>query len=146
MSPAVMPCQDAWIVDDSAAARRLLGALIGRAGFSVVLFESGADAARAITDADPHPALIVLDMQMEGLDGCTTARAIRRAGYAGPIALISATTSPALVRRALRAGADAALRKDAGFAGLRAWVAERFPATDDADASAAASPASTPGG
>jgi len=129
-----MPCQDAWIVDDSATARRLIDAHVAGAGFASVLFENGAEAARAIVDATPPPGLVILDMQMDGLDGCATARAIRRAGYAGAVVLQTAATGPALARRALHSGIDQILEKDSGFASLRRWLndaaaAETAPST-----------------
>lgn len=119
-----MTCPDAWIVDDSATARRLIEAIIGLAGFSARGFETGADAARAIVSADPPPAVAILDMQMPGLDGCQTARALRLAEYDGPIALFSACRGPALTRRALRSGVDEILHKDAGYESLRNYLSE----------------------
>lgn len=128
-----MPCQDAWIVDDSATARRLIESLVALAGFQTRGFESGTDVVAEYTTRDPEadptpePALIVIDMNMPGLDGCASIRALRVAGFDGPIALITGTDCDALKRRALRVGADAVLPKDAGFSSLRGYLASISP-------------------
>ncbi len=132
----IMPCQDAWIVDDSATARRLIESLVALAGFQTRGFESGSDAVAAYTSLEriggttPEPALFVIDMNMPGLDGCASIRALRVAGFDGPIALMTGTECDALRRRAVRVGADTVLPKDAGFSSLRGYLASISPTAD----------------
>ncbi len=68
------------VVDDNAHAREVLGEMLRRMGFAVTAVESGAAALDEVRSAEaarrPY-ALALLDWQMPGKDGITTAREIR---------------------------------------------------------------------
>lgn len=55
--------------------------------------------------------VVLLDIQMPGLDGNEVCRRLRAAGYHGPIAALSAAALPDNVRRGEAAGFDAYLTK-----------------------------------
>ena len=70
------------IVDDSAASRDLLYALLTAAGYAdVIAVESGTAAIERVTN--PHAPreadidLVLLDIEMEGLDGIETCRRLQ---------------------------------------------------------------------
>ncbi|WP_298604313.1 PAS domain-containing hybrid sensor histidine kinase/response regulator [Zoogloea sp.] len=68
------------VVDDNAHAREVLGEMLRRMGFEVTALDSGAAALDEVRSAEaarrPY-ALVLLDWQMPGKDGITTAREIR---------------------------------------------------------------------
>src|SRR5256885_80380 len=63
------------IVDDDGAIRAVERAVLAEEGFSVREAHNGAEALASL-DADP-PAMIVLDVNMPGVDGPTFARELR---------------------------------------------------------------------
>jgi CheY-like chemotaxis protein len=63
-----------WIVDDDANLRLVVGRLVSDAGYEAVEFSDGADALQRW--ASDRPALIVLDVNMERLDGWSTLTAL----------------------------------------------------------------------
>ena len=65
------------VVDDDEATRSAERAVLTEDGFRVIEARDGAEAMRQI-HADP-PALIVLDIQMPGVDGPSFARELRMA-------------------------------------------------------------------
>jgi two-component system sensor histidine kinase/response regulator len=68
------------VVDDNAHAREVLGEMLRRMGFEVMALESGAaalDEVRSAEAAGRPYALVLLDWQMPGKDGISTAREIR---------------------------------------------------------------------
>jgi two-component system response regulator EvgA len=77
------------IVDDNAGFRSFAGALLRRQGFDVVGEagdgESGLDAARAL-----RPDLLLLDVQLPGIDGFEVTRRLREDGAGTQVVLISA--------------------------------------------------------
>lgn len=82
------------VVDDDPLQHDLVRALLEPAGWKVL---SAASGRAALTVAnDHHPALILMDLQMEGIDGEETARLLRAGGPAVasiPILAYSATRS-----------------------------------------------------
>jgi CheY-like chemotaxis protein len=55
--------------------------------------------------------LILMDLQLPDLDGCTTVRMLRDRGITTPVVALTADTSPADVERALAAGCNGHLGK-----------------------------------
>lgn len=82
-------------------------------GATVRDFATGQDLVTTLTSEDVNPALIILDMEMPGLTGCQTARALRREGYAGAMALMTGTVTDLLESEARRSGCDCVLHKSA---------------------------------
>lgn len=64
------------IADDDQTTRRILLAVLGKAGFDVVSCSDGSEALRALQSDDP-PTLAILDWMMPGMDGVDICRALR---------------------------------------------------------------------
>jgi CheY-like chemotaxis protein len=77
-------------------------------GFNVVSARDGAEALRAL-DIGPLPQVIVLDIQMPGLDGPTFARALRERLRHVPLVVVTASPDPR--HEADRCNAEAYLAK-----------------------------------
>ena len=95
------------IVDDDSAIRDAERQVLADNGFRVIEARDGGEAMRVI-DIDP-PALIVLDVQMPGVDGPTFARALRSRLRRVPLVILTGVADP--VREADRCNAEAFLRK-----------------------------------
>ena len=78
------------VVEDAAAAREGLAALLGRAGYRVALAANGAEALHFL-GGWPTPALILLDMLMPVLDGWHFLEQLRRQVPAPEVPIIVTT-------------------------------------------------------
>jgi len=76
------------VVDDDASIRALTISVLEDAGFAVREAPNGA-AAMAVVEAGA-PNLVILDLQMPVMDGRAFFRALRAAGHAMPVLLLSA--------------------------------------------------------
>jgi CheY-like chemotaxis protein len=91
------------VVDDVDVNRELFVALLGRHGLSVDTASSGQEAIAAV-QARAYD-LVLMDVQMPGLDGVEATRAIRAAGLTHlPILALSAADGPERVVQWLEAG------------------------------------------
>jgi two-component system response regulator len=110
------------VVDDSADQLELIGIAIESLGCDtpVACFTSGEDCIAAIERGAVRPGLILLDVNMPGLDGPAAAARIRQlaAGRLVTIVMMSTSDQPADVRRSLEAGADSYVMKPVGH---RTW-------------------------
>jgi DNA-binding response OmpR family regulator len=95
------------VVDDDEATRAAERAVLTDDGFRVIEARDGAEAMRAITN-DP-PALVVLDIQMPGVDGPSFARQLRVALRHVPLVILTAAMDPK--HEADRCNAEAYLTK-----------------------------------
>ena len=95
------------VVDDDSVIRDLERQILADEGFRVVEARDGAEAMRAI-DIEP-PALILLDVQMPGVDGPTFARELRSRLRRVPLVILTGVADPK--READRCNAEAYLRK-----------------------------------
>ena len=100
------------IVDDSAASRDLLYALLTAAGYAdVIAVESGTAAIERVTN--PHAPreadidLVLLDIEMEGLDGIETCRRLQTEPHLRdtPIIMVTALAEARTLAEAFDAGA-----------------------------------------
>jgi CheY-like chemotaxis protein len=100
------------IVDDDGATLSAERELLAASGFRVVEARDGAEALRAVQE-DP-PAVVVLDVQMPGMDGPSFARELRMALRHVPLVILTGVADPR--READRCNAEAYLAKpfDAG--------------------------------
>jgi CheY-like chemotaxis protein len=95
------------IVDDDRDILAAERAVLAEYGFAVREAHDGAEALLAM-DEDP-PAMIVLDVQMPGIDGPTFARALRARLRHVPLVILTGAPDPK--READRCNAEAFLRK-----------------------------------
>ena len=95
------------VVDDDYEIRDLERQILADDGFRVIEARDGAEAMRAI-DIEP-PALILLDVQMPGMDGPTFARELRSRLRRVPLVILTGVPDPK--READRCNAEAFLRK-----------------------------------
>ena len=66
--------------------------------------------------------LLILDIQLPGIDGYALCRELRRAGIATPMLALSSSAMPEQIERGLAAGFDAYLTKPISPAALREAV------------------------
>ena len=111
------------IVDDDPATLAAERELLKESGFRVVEAHDGSEALRAL-QRDP-PAVVVLDIQMPGMDGPAFARELRVALRRVPLEVL--TGVPDARREADRCNAEAYLRKPFD-AGELVTVVRRFAA------------------
>lgn len=95
------------IVDDDQDILSVERQVLSEHGFRVREAHDGGEALRAM-DEDP-PALIVLDVQMPGIDGPTFARELRMRLRRVPLVIVTAAADPR--HEADRCNAEAFLRK-----------------------------------
>ena len=95
------------VVDDDEATRAAERAVLTDDGFRVVEARDGAEAMRVISN-DP-PALVVLDIQMPGVDGPAFARQLRVALRHVPLVILTGAMDPK--HEADRCNAEAYLTK-----------------------------------
>jgi two-component system, cell cycle response regulator DivK len=117
------------VVEDHEDNRRILRDLLTSAGFELVEAETGLD---GVTMAKLHkPDLILMDLQLPGIDGYEAARQIRSEPTLSSVAII-AVTSYALSgdeQRALAAGCNAYVCKPYSPRQLLAKIRELLPAS-----------------
>ncbi len=106
--------------DDDAVARALVGAVLADLGHEIVVAEDGESAWQLFQD-EPVP-LVVLDINMPGLDGLTVCRLIREheAGRATFVIMVTARDGRDDLRSVLAAGADDYISKPSSPENLRA--------------------------
>lgn len=95
------------IVDDDQDILAAERAVLAEGGYAVREARNGAEALLAV-DTDP-PAMIVLDVQMPGIDGPTFARELRKRLRHVPLVILTAASDPK--READRCNAEAYLAK-----------------------------------
>jgi DNA-binding response OmpR family regulator len=99
------PASRVLVVDDSPANIRLLEAVLGTHGYTVLTAENGPQALAAV--ADDAPDLVLLDVQMPGMNGHEVCRRIRESPDSAmlPVIVITAAGNEEKMA-ALDAGAD----------------------------------------
>ena len=95
------------IVDDDVETLAVERQLLAENGFRVVEAHDGAEALRVVQD-DP-PAVVVLDVQMPGMDGPSFARELRMALRRVPLVILTGVPDPR--HEADRCNAEAYLAK-----------------------------------
>ena len=111
------------LVDDSPDQIELMRLAIESLGIDrpLATFASGEDCVSAIETGAVTPGLILLDVNMPGLDGPATAARIRRlaGGRMMRIVMMSTSDRPEDLRRGFEAGVDSYVMKPTG---RRTWV------------------------
>lgn len=97
------------LAEDGEDNQRLLRHVLERAGAFVHIAQNGAEAVEAALGASQSPQpfdLILMDIQMPIVDGCTATRRLRAEGYTGPIVALTAHAMAGDRERCLRCGCD----------------------------------------
>lgn len=108
------------LVEDNAMNVELFTAALETDGHEVVVEREGrAGLARALAESFD---LVILDVQLPGMDGVAIVRELRAADRRGPIVALSSSAMADQVQRGMEAGFDAYLTKPIAPADLRAAV------------------------
>ncbi|MEM7100283.1 MAG: SpoIIE family protein phosphatase [Pseudomonadota bacterium] len=99
------------VADDNAVDRKVLSAIVGRAGFDVIAAVDGNDAIEKFHSEQPD--LVLLDALMPGKDGFEVAQEIKSGGTDNfvPIIFLTSLTEAKELARCLEAGGDDFLSK-----------------------------------
>jgi len=114
------------IVDDNAANLKLISFLLGSKGYAVRTASDATEALRALESF--HPQLILMDLQLPGMDGLSLTRKLRADPATQDIAIF-AVTAYAMKgdqEKALEAGCDAYITKPIDTRGLPQQIATHF--------------------
>lgn len=114
------------LVEDSPDHQLLIGRLLDRAGAQVTVANTG-EVALHLSEQQVFD-LILLDMQMPGIDGYQTVRTWRERGLLTPVLALTADTSTEDVERCLAAGCNGHLAKPVAPALLRRSLTMHLPA------------------
>ncbi|CAN5234187.1 N/A [soil metagenome] len=111
MSSALPQSDTILVADDSMTILAMVSSRLERAGYDVVTAARGDEALRLVQQN--RPRLILLDVEMPGLDGVEVARRIRAdEALAGTfIVLLTSLSEASEVATGMAAGADAYLTK-----------------------------------
>jgi len=108
------------VVDDTPDSRTLIVELLKVAGYEVKAAASGQTALDLVAESPPD--LIVLDLQMPGMDGFTTLANLREIAGHIPVLALSAHVLPDDERLMLAAGFDGSLSKPVSLKQLHSAV------------------------
>jgi two-component system, OmpR family, alkaline phosphatase synthesis response regulator PhoP len=120
---SISPQSDTIVVaDDSMTILAMTSSRLERAGYDVVTATRGDDALRLVQEN--HPRLVLLDVEMPGLDGVEVTRRIRGdETLAGTlIVLLTSLSQESEIATGMAAGADAYLTKPFSPQDLQAQV------------------------
>jgi two-component system chemotaxis response regulator CheY len=111
------------IADDSLSSRELLRAILEGNGYEVLEAEDGEQVLERAIVFKPH--LVILDLQMPKLNGCSAVNALRKipAFESTPIVALTAALSDAVPEQIAEAGFTCYLVKPIGPARLRQCIA-----------------------
>jgi CheY-like chemotaxis protein len=98
------------VVDDSQEMQRYLRLLLELDSYEVETASNGSEALRRLRDGCV-PALVLLDMQMPGMDGLSTLRSLRKLRPDLKVIMCSAVDDPGKIQRAASLGAQGYLVK-----------------------------------
>jgi signal transduction histidine kinase/CheY-like chemotaxis protein len=108
------------VVDDNAVNRRVATALLDRLGAECQAVTSGDEALLLV--ADTAFDVILMDLEMPGLDGLATTRALRARGHATPVVAVTASAGPETAAECEAAGMCGCLTKPVSADRLRAAI------------------------
>lgn len=99
------------LVEDDAVAAEVISGLLQAQGHSVTHAPNALAALAEVETATRAFDIILLDLDLPGMDGCTLAMALRERGYAGPMLAVTASSRGDEETRIAAAGINALLRK-----------------------------------
>jgi CheY-like chemotaxis protein len=114
--PAAMPTARVLVIDDDAAIREALGEFLSTPGYATRLAADGVGGMAAVMEDTPD--VVLLDVEMPGLNGVAALNAIRAMAPDLKIIMVSGTADTDLSKRALAAGAFDYVTKPIDFAYL----------------------------
>ncbi len=120
------------VVDDEAALADTMAEALERAGYEVIVANSGADALKILERAEP--SVILTDLKMEGMDGLTLLKKAKEDLPDAEVVVITGHGDVTTAVEAMRAGAANYVQKPVGLEELRTMVdkaAERFRLSQD---------------
>lgn len=119
-----MPIYRVIIVDDHPLFRAALKQALSGAFKGIELDEAGTlDAVTARLDRDSDVDLVLLDLKMPGVQGLSGLMFLRAQYPAVPVAIVSASDEPHIIRRALDLGASGFIPKSLAVEEMRRAVA-----------------------
>ena len=119
MAAVTEPAIRLLVVDDHLMVREGLRSMLGGAEIEIIGEAStGTEALRIVADRSPH--VVLLDLELPDMDGLTVLRKLKELSPALPVLVVTMHDNPALVRRAIRAGATGYVLKGVGRAELLA--------------------------
>lgn len=106
-----------WLTDDNAGIRVTLNELLDRTGEFDCERQcaSAEELLRALASGEPHPDVILLDVEMGGLSGVDALRPIRALAPTVRVLIMTAFFDPIYETKALRGGASAFMVKSYAF-------------------------------
>lgn len=130
------------VAEDDPRSRELMVEILRDGGYEVVEVSDGALALGALRDRGQAFDMVVLDMQMPGVDGLVVASAIRREPRLRdlPVLAVTALTQPGDAVRVLEAGCDAYLAKPVSVREVRKMVTEMLVDSRETHQQATAAP------
>jgi len=123
------------IADDEPHVRRYISLILRALGPVVVHQAASGEAALTLFHSlSPPPQLVILDINMPGIDGIETLRRLRAEGVECPIVMLTSLATRQVVEGAIAAGATGYLRKDTPRAEISALLMDVWKAVAPADA------------
>jgi CheY-like chemotaxis protein len=110
------------VADDSADNRYLILHYLTKYGATADTAENGDSAYQKALAGDYH--IVLMDIQMPGMDGYTATHKLREAGYQKPIIALTAHAMSEVRQKCLNAGCTAYLTKPINANQLIAMIAE----------------------
>lgn len=118
------------LVDDASVLRTVLASYLASQGFSIFCEASnGAELLTTLQDATVYPDLCLLGTNMPVMDGCATARALKKHYPSIKIMAYSFFESQLYAEKMLECGADAQFSKEAPAEKLRDALINLFNTT-----------------
>ncbi|MDI1259099.1 response regulator [Aquabacterium sp.] len=121
--------QTVLVVDDNALNRELLRLVLEQQGYAVVEATTAEEALTMVRDG--HPALVLMDCHLPGMDGLTATRQLKgiEATCSIPVVAVTAHAMPGDRERALAAGCNEYISKPVDFSRLITIVSKLVPAS-----------------
>ena len=94
-----------FVVDDDRSFRSYLRTLLEAIGYRVTCFDSGEKAVEAVRDGSV-PALLILDIIMEGMSGIETLKQLREVNDNVPVIMLTGVDQTQIIVEAMRLGAS----------------------------------------